>query len=236
MKIDFLGRWSSNTIRGERTASIIIDGETLIECGPHTLEALLDLHFDPLSIKTVAITHMHLDHYVGLAELLWYRAIYKSSEPLIIAGPKGIKGNTESLLMDVKTPEAFEINTQYYEDSPVDDIIPFRANHLIEDNGYRIESGNITLFYSGDTAYSENVVKGAEKVDFLFHEMTYTDDRKEDAAFWKHSTYSDVMRVMKESQSRKLIPVHLTTESLDLTRKAAGSSSNIIIPEAEILI
>jgi ribonuclease Z len=236
MNIDFLGRWSSNSVKGERTASIVIDDDLLIECGPHTVEAMLDLNHDPMAIKTVAITHMHLDHYVGLAELLWYRAIYGSRETLIITGPRGIKNNTEHLLQEVRTPEAFEINTLFYEDRPVDTIVPFRANHLIDDNGYRYEKGGKTLFYSGDTAYSENVVKGAEKADYLFHEMTYTDDKEKDATFWKHSTYSDVMRVVKESKAKRLVPVHLTTGTLALVNSLAYNHKNLIVPSGRIIL
>ena len=229
--IDFLGKWSSNTVKGQRTASIVIDGQTLIECGPHTLESMLDIGIDPLGIDTVAITHMHLDHFIGIAEFLWYRAIYNSGDSLVILGPRGIENNVWNLIRATMTPESFQINVDIREDTDFGDIQHFRANHVIEDNGYRIETRDGVVFYSGDTAYSQNVVTGSESVDYLFHEMTYTDQREEEAKFWKHSTISDVLRVFSESKAINLVPVHLTTETLDAATRMAGKDSNIVSPE-----
>jgi len=229
--IDMLGRWSSNSSKGERTASILLNGKLLIECGPHTVEAMLDQNLDPLKVDTVAITHMHLDHYVGLAEFLWYRAIYSPGLEVSVLGPKGIGNNTRELLKNVMTPEPFDINVKFREDRGFENILPFRANHVVDDNGYRVEYSHYTLFYSGDTAYSPNVVKGAEGADLLFHEMTYTDDKKDQAEFWKHSTYSDANAVFKESGAKKLVPVHLSKSSLELAVDLSRKSGNILLAE-----
>lgn len=228
--IDILGRWSSNTVREERTSSLLINRNLLVECGPHTVEAMLNRNLDPLIVDSVAITHMHLDHYVGLAEFLWYRAIYAPGLPVTVLGPSGIGRNTMTLLKSVKTPESFDIKVEYREDTGFGDVTPFRANHVIEDNGYRIEFAKSVLFYSGDTAYSENVVRGAENADYLFHEMTYTDEKRKEADFWKHSTYSDTIRAFTESHAKKLVPVHLTPPTLDLVTKLSGKERNIRLP------
>ena len=230
MKFRFLGTWSSNIIRSQRNISFIVDDKIVFDFGPHALESLLDLRIDPASIPVLAITHMHLDHYSGVAELLWYRAIHKAKDPLIILGPKGIKKNTEELLKVTKTPEQFDINVKYVEDRKFDNIEPFRGHHLVIDNGYRFEKGGKTLFYSGDTAYSENIVKGAEGVDYLFHEMTYTDEKEKEAAFWRHSTYSSTMRVFKESKAKHIVPVHLTTDSSNLVLELSGKVKGLIHP------
>ena len=228
--IDILGRWSSNTVRNERTSSLLINGEILVECGPHSLEAMLNQNIDPLHVDTVAVTHMHLDHYVGLAEFLWYRAIYAPGLLVSVLGPSGIGENTKALLRNVKTPESFDIKVEFHEDSALGDITPFRANHVIDDNGYRIEFANSVIFYSGDTAYSQNVVAGADSADYLFHEMTYTDDKRNEADFWKHSTYSDTIRTFSESHAEKLVPVHLTPSTLDLVTDISRKDGNILLP------
>jgi len=233
--INFLGKWSSNTVKGQRTASIVIDTQTLIECGPHTLESMLDIGIDPLGLKTVAITHMHLDHFIGIAELLWYRSIYNSKDSLVILGPRGIKKNLWSLLSAAMTPETFQINIDIKEDVDYENIQYFRANHVIDDNGYRVETSSGVIFYSGDTAYSEKVVNGAEKVDYLFHEMTYTDQMGDEAKFWKHSTISDVLKVYSESNAINLVPVHLTTKTLEASITMAEKDSHIVSPEKETL-
>ncbi len=234
MNLKFLGRWSSNLIKNERNISFILDDKIVFDFGPHTIESLLDLGIDPAKIEIVAITHTHLDHFGGLPELFWYRSIYKASNSLVVLGPGGIRKSTEGLLKLLGTPPTFNTEFDFIEDEKYKFITPFRARHTIPDNGYRIEYGGKSIFYSGDTAYSKNVVKGAENVDYLLHEMTYPDERKEDAKFWKHSTYSDAIRVLNESRAKRLIPVHLTTETLILARKGAEASARIIVPDHEI--
>ena len=230
MKIRFLGKWSSNLVRGERNISFTLDDKIVFDFGPHTVEALLDSRIDPRNLEMVLITHMHLDHFSGLPELFWYRAIYGAKNKLIVIGPKGIQKNTESLLRTLKTPKAFKINAEFIEDKRYDFIQPFRAKHLVTDNGYKVDYNGKTLFYSGDTAYSENVVKGAEDADILLHEMTYTDKKKEEADFWRHSTYSSTMQVFQESHSKKLVPVHLSVDSNILAIKLSKSDKKVIYP------
>jgi ribonuclease Z len=234
MSIQFLGKWSSNLVRGERNISFVLDDKIVFDFGPHTIESLLDSRIDPRSIEIVLITHMHLDHFSGLPELFWYRSIYKAQNKLIVLGPKGIKNNTEKLLRTLQTPKEFKINAEFIEDKKYDFIQPFRAKHLVIDNGYRVDYKGKTIFYSGDTAYSDNVVKGAEDADILLHEMTYLDNKKEEADFWRHSTYSSTMRVFEESHAKKLVPVHLSVDSNNLAIKLSKSDKRVIYPNGII--
>ena len=236
MKIRFLGTWSSNSVKGQRNVSFLLDDKMVFDFGPHSVEALLDIGVDPDSIEKVFITHMHLDHFSGIPELMWYRAIYHAKEPLILVGPKGIKKSTETLLKTLNTPAAFDVKIQYIEERDFDSVQRFRADHIIPDNGYRIEYRGKTIFYSGDTAYSENVVKGAESADYLIHEMTYIDARKKDADFWKHSTYSSALRVFRESGAKHLIPVHLTTDSSSHVLKMEKRIPGLLYPRSSIVI
>lgn len=239
MDIKFLGVWSSNIIRGQRNISFVIDDRIAFDFGPHSLESLLDMRIDPRNIKLLLITHMHLDHYAGIAELLWYRSIHKAEEPLFVFGPKGIKNNTMKLMRVLRTPkpwfgEQIDTKIKYIEDQGNDFISVFRAHHLVPDNGYRVEYKGKSIFYSGDTAFSENVVKGASDADLLLHEMTYTDKDQKAAELWKHSTYSSTLKVFEESHARRLVPVHLTLESEMAVKRLAARDSRVIFPGGRI--
>ena len=236
MNLRFLGKWSSNLIQGERNVSFSLDDKIVFDFGPHTIESLLDSRIDPRKIDIVLITHMHLDHFSGLPELFWYRSIYRAQNRLVVLGPKGIKSNTEKLLRTLQTPKEFKANAEFIEDKKYDFIQPFRARHLVADNGYRVNYKGKTIFYSGDTAYCENVVKGAEDADILLHEMTYMDEKKKEADFWRHSTYSSVMRVFEESRAKRLVPVHLSVGSNKLASRLSKSNKNIIYPSGVIRI
>ncbi len=235
MDITFLGKWSSNLIPGERNVSFVLDDKFVFDFGPHSLESLLERKLDPNRIRTVFITHMHLDHYAGVAELLWYRSIYRAKNRLTIVGPKGIRKNTQSLARLLNTPpqwysEQIDVNTDYVEDSDTDFVKVYHSRHTIPCTSYRIEYRGRTIFYSGDTGYSDEVVEGAKGVDYLIHELTYTDKDRQSADHWGHSTWGDVMRVFEESGAKHLLPVHLTKSSSALVRKNAGRIKGLIYP------
>lgn len=241
MDIKFLGTWSSNLIVGERNITFLVDNNILFDFSPHALESLLEMHIDPNSISILLISHMHLDHYMGIAELLWYRSIYKAKNSLLVMGPKGIKENTENLLKAVHTPgvwykEQIDTNVEFKEDTETDSIEIFPGNHTIPDNGYRLSHNGKTIFYSGDTSYSKSIVEGATGVDYLIHETTYTDNHAEEADFWHHSTFSNTLRVYKESKAKHLIPVHLKEESRAVVMREVGNIDGLIPPVKQIFI
>lgn len=235
MNIKFLGTWSSNLVPGKRNVSFLLDEKIAFDFGPHSLESLLDRGIDPSSIRMLLITHMHLDHYVGIAELLWYRSIHKAKKRLVVLGPKGIKRNTGRLMRILKTPlpwysKTIDSKTDFIENKSTDHVSIYHANHLIPCNSYRVKYRGKTIFYSGDTAYSESVAKGAKNADYLIHEMTYTDKDRTLADTWGHSTYSDVMKVFEKSGAKRLVPVHFTRSSEALILKMLGKVEGLIYP------
>ena len=236
MEVKFLGNWSSHIKAGVKNTSILIDNKTVADFGPHTLEAMLEKGIDPSSVDLVLITHLHLDHYLGLIEFLWYRGSRKLKNTVTVMGPPGIRETTESMLKLVNTPEngGYELNVEYVESGKHDFVSTFKGNHTIPDNVYRLDFRDSSVVYTGDTAYTENVVKAAEDADLLIHEMTYSDRNAERAAYWKHSTCSSTIRVFEESKAKRLAPTHLTDESLEFLQ--AQARDGIILPFGDIVL
>ncbi len=235
MDIKFLGEWSSHIMARKRNVSFILDDTLVFDFGPHTLESILEKNIDAKKIRYILISHMHLDHYLGLSEFLWYRSINRIKEPLIIIGTGGIKENTLNLLKTVNTPESwFKDDIDYidFHENNTDFIEIYKGNHIIPDNGYRVEYRGKTVFYSGDTAYSDSIVKGSEDIDYLFHEMTYLDVDKNIADYWHHSYYSNVINVFKESRAKYLIPIHLTEDTESYIKN--NPVKNMIYPDHDI--
>ena len=215
--------------------SFLLDDKIAFDFGPHTLEALLDSRVDPNKIDRVLISHMHLDHYVGVAELLWYRSIHEAEDPLLIVGPEGIRGNTLKLMDLVQTPPLWnksqiEKKIEFVENQDFDSVKIFHSSHTVPSVGYRVDYEGKTIFYSGDTSYSKEVVRGATNADILIHEMTYTDEKKDIANYWGHSTYSDVLRVFEESSAAQLVPVHFTRESSEYVKRRLSEIQRLIYP------
>lgn len=235
MKIHFLGRWSSNLVPGERNVSFVLDDTIAFDCGPHAVASLLDRGMDPCRIELLLVSHMHMDHFAGIAELMWYRSIYKAVNRLTVMGPAGITKSTRELLRLTNTPEPWygeQIDThiEFREDAGADSVQIYHAHHMIPDNAYRVEYKGKVIFYSGDTTYCEAVAKGAAGADLLVHEMTYPDEEAKLAEFWCHSTYSEAMRVFRESGAKRLVPVHLTRDSSALVSRLAGTIPGLVYP------
>jgi|GEM_PF-1001079 len=250
MQIRFLGNWSSHIQAGRRNVSMMIDDHIVVDCGPHTIESMLERDIDPTKVDKILISHMHLDHYGGLAEILWYIGSRNIKDELIIMGPKGIKKNTELILQIYNTPdnfrfrmkpnyveinnngEVYEVKAKFIEKSENDYIESFKGHHSIPDNMYRIDYQGHIIAYTGDTAYNDNIQLVGEKADLFFHEMTYSDKDAEIATFWGHSTYSSAIKGFEESHAKKLVPVHLTDETLSILKQK--SLENVILPFDDI--
>lgn len=235
MEIVFLGNWSAKTIPGKANTSFVIDGKIACDFGPVSLQAMVEKGMDPNDLEQVFISHMHYDHFAGLTGLLWYRAMSGNEESLRITGPDGIEETTRRLLEEYRTPQGFHVFASFNVSN--DGMVEiFRGDHTVPDNAYRISYGSSTIFYSGDTAYSESVVEGAEHSDLLIHEMTYPDNMKIEAELWKHSTVSDVLKTFSESRSKRLVPVHITSETLATIPVLQHKYNQLYLPEDSLIL
>ncbi len=62
----------------------------LIDCGEGTQYRLLEIKFRPSRLKAIFISHLHGDHYFGLAPLLSSLNLGGRTEELFLYGPKGL--------------------------------------------------------------------------------------------------------------------------------------------------
>jgi len=70
--------------------------------------------------------------------------------------------------------------------------------------------------YCTDTAYDEAIVPIIKDVDLLYHEATFMDDRKEDAAAKFHATASQAATIAKLAGAKKLVLGHFSARYKDL--------------------
>lgn len=62
----------------------------LFDVGEGTQERLVEAGLSPLRVKVVAVTHMHGDHFLGLAGLLQSMTMGGRREELFVIGPRGL--------------------------------------------------------------------------------------------------------------------------------------------------
>ncbi len=236
MELTFLGNWSAKTIPGKSNTSFLVDEKTAFDFGPGSLSAMIEAGIDPNSLEQVFISHLHYDHFSGLVGLLWHRAMSGNEEELLITGPKGIEGITTKLLECYATPSGFRIYASFSDSSEKGKVEIFEGIHTVTDYAYRYSNNGKVIFYSGDTAYSDVIANGAANSDLLIHEMTYPDELKIEADIWKHSTVSDVLSIFEESHSKRLVPVHLTADSMRVIPTLQNQIGELYTPDDKIIL
>jgi ribonuclease Z len=227
MKVRVIGTCGAKLDPGKRNTSFLINDDILLDCGPHTVEYLINSGVKIDHIKTLFITHLHLDHAGGVPEFIWQRALYGIMDPVNIIGPEKIKGNILSILKNYDTPNYMLHGVGF--NMPYDDVKIVPGIHSVEDYTFRIKIGGQCLFYSGDTSYSENVIENGRNCDLFIHEATYPAGRALEASKYGHSTVSEAFRAFAESNSAMFIPTHMSPESL--AQAVSMKTKTTIIPD-----
>ncbi len=70
------------------TASFIVNGHCLVDCGWNAAINMGRYGHSPADLDYIFITHCHHDHYLGLAGVLFYRGLrYPDMPQLKVVGP-----------------------------------------------------------------------------------------------------------------------------------------------------
>lgn len=167
------------------------DQRILFDCGRGTMQRIYQIDKNATDIDKLFLTHLHSDHTTGIPDLWITGFLYHRREkPLQIWGPTGTKQMMEHIekayTVDKKSRSVFIPNTGLeiitkeleegfiYHENEVK-ITPFNVPHLTRINepcvGYRIEYMDRSVVISGDTRYSENLIKYSRNVDLLIHEI-----------------------------------------------------------------
>jgi len=170
------------------------DQKLMVDVGRGATIRLYQLKVPLSKIDVVFFTHYHSDHTVGMPDLLltgWLPpAFARRTQPMHVIGPTGAKalmsGLSEAYAGDIKGREqeqhlpaagvAAEVE-EFTQDGVVYDhrgvkVTAFTVEHGIKPAvGYRIDYDGRSVVLSGDTNFSENLIKHATGADLLIHEV-----------------------------------------------------------------
>jgi ribonuclease Z len=176
---------------------IEVGKETFIfDAGRGAMQRLNQLKIPFADITGMFLTHHHSDHVVGFADLWltgWIgRPWGRRSVPLKVWGPEGTAQMMEHLplafAVDLRVrsknypPDGARLETREIREGVVFDkdgvkVTAFEVDHGGEELpafGYRIDHRGRSAVLSGDTTFNENLIRHAQGVDLIVHEVTAT--------------------------------------------------------------
>lgn len=211
----------------------LLEGKVLIDIGPQVVTALRRLRIDADSLTAALVTHFHPDHIFGFPFLLAERSY--DTEKLIVIGPKGTKEKLTALCRLAYSPAdpakarfvELPVKKEGYAEMPDYRLRSLPMLHSDESIAYLIESTDrVTLGYSGDTAWCENLQKLLQESDAAMVEMTFIDEGSED-----HLSLKNHLPLLLEDArpETRIILTHLSSSRENYLReleKIRGSMSD----------
>ena len=208
---------------GRHNAGYLVASETgrlLVDAGPGILSALKSLGEAPGQIDAIVISHLHGDHFAGIPFLL-LEFTYQSprERPLQIIGPPGIEARVRSLykalyadlgsqespfpirFVEMRNGSAFEVGDTRIES--------FRVPHQDVDLslGHRISADGASLVYSGDTPWTEDLIRESSGAGLFLCECSTFETEVP-----KHIRYTDLEPNRDRLECSELLLVHMGAE------------------------
>jgi ribonuclease Z len=164
----------------------------LFDAGRGALQRLTQLRVRWQDVDGVFLTHLHSDHVVGFPDL-WLTGWLVGpgrDRPLRVWGPRG----TQKMMSHLEQAYEFDIRIRLYDDRAAPDgvvllaedfnegvvlekgglrITAFEVDHspVRPAFGFRVDYGGRSVVLSGDTRVSPNLIRHAQDVDLLVHEV-----------------------------------------------------------------
>ncbi len=247
MRILFCGTAASALTPPRAATCILLEHEgdaILLDCGPGSLERVLDSGPSLPHLRGIIVSHLHMDHVQGFAELLAHMVFPFGNLPFVL-GPVGTKRyfhaaaaltNIVSRLPGKAPGTPFALDIQELSPGDERDVQGWHVRTVevphapdVTAHAYRLTRAGHTIAYSGDTQpVPEIMIPLAQGADVLIHEC-YSDtgidrwvahmraDRAQavrDAFRDTHSDIASVAKIAAQAGVRTLVLTHLNVGEL----------------------
>jgi len=194
--------------------SMRIDDDILLELGDGALRNINAHGVDLKAVKSVMISHLHSDHFIGIVHVLFdMMNVCNRTEPLEIIGPKGIAAATRGLMELCELPVADDDKRGYElrfrelgETESFDGIRTVRGDHPSEAHAYRIERDNRVLAYNGESTFTEPVLELIQGANLLIATVVVLEPHS------FHISPEDLGRAATAAGAKRVAAVHWPTE------------------------
>ena len=202
----------------------------LLDCAEGTQDRIRQHHLKLQSLGTVLISHLHGDHFFGLAPLLSTMHLCGRTEPMTIVAPKGAKevikttfaltGNHVDYEMNFIEMDFAEGIHRVFEGKRCT-VDAFPLVHSVPDYGFRItempRGANPARVYSYccDTAYTEDIIPFIQGSNLLCLECTFANELEDLARERCHLTAGQAGRLAALAGAKQLLLTHISARYKD---------------------
>jgi ribonuclease Z len=190
----------------------------------------------PLKAVKLFVTHLHSDHVSGMVDLWLTGWLFDRTTLFVMIGPEGTKNMAMHLegafmpdirirMADEKLPrdgarfDAKDITPGVVYEANGVKVTAFEVDHgdkIKPAYGYRIDYRGRSVVLSGDTRFSENVIKFATGADLLIHEVAMVKPEVVQTEAVKriiahHTSPQEAARVFSTAKPRLAVYYHIGT-------------------------
>jgi ribonuclease Z len=228
--------------------SILVEAggqKLLFDCGRGAAQRLWQLKIPLGQIDALFLTHLHSDHVVGIPDVWltsWIPAVYgRRDSPFQVFGPGGTKDMMENLVKAF----SWDITTRSKEKNKADSgalvnttdikeefiwqkngvkVTPFTVRHsefIDSALGYRIDYAGHSVILSGDTRYSENLIRHAKGADVVIHEVAAANEHSMQTSplinqiLGFHTSPEDAGKVFEQIKPKLAVYSHIVLLTAD---------------------
>lgn len=236
MVVTLLGTGTPRPQADRGSAAVLVEvgaQKLLFDAGRGVAQRIYQLGLGFNTIDKVFITHLHYDHIIGLPDLMLSGWVFQRVQPIRLWGPAGSKEHLEHIKkayradIDLRARntdlpaegirvEVHEIDAGvvYSEEGLIVKAIQVDHGVVKPAFGYRVDYKGRSLVISGDTRYSEQVVKHTKGVDLLIHEIADASDAllKRNPRLRRvmeyHTRPAELSRLLQQTRPRQTVLVH----------------------------
>ncbi len=209
----------------------------LLDCAEGTQDRIRQNHIKLQSISTIVISHLHGDHFFGLAGLLSTMHLCGRTEPMTVVAPLGAREVIETTFrltgnhigFDIEWVEmdfsegcrrVFENKRCTVEAFPIVHSVPTYGFRITSEVGLRKpeldgatanpELRTLTYVYCCDTVYTEAMLPYIADADLLCLECTFANELAELAETRFHLTAGQAGRLARMAGAKQLLLSHIS--------------------------